>query len=168
MDVSKISLMRRWQSEGRWEAIDSEKLALIREYRSKSIPKNEANDKAWADMAAKYPPMEPKEPPIFTPEDFLGSSDTEADFVAATLWVFDNLAKRVNQDTAPGAGAWAMLNWARDNQNDFFKSIMPKALEIKAKAGGNTDEAAIEESSDCEAMESLLVGQEGFPAVLAE
>ncbi len=162
MDVPKNSLMKRWQAEGRWEAIDAEKLSRIRKYRSEKIPKTEASDRAWLELAEKYPPIEPKQAPTFDPEQF-GNDD--ADFVNATLWVFDNLAKRVSQDSAPGAGAWAMLQWARDNQNDFFKSIMPKALEIKAKAGGTTDEAALEEIGECEGVESLLIGVregEGF------
>ena len=156
MPVSKSSLIERWKREGRWEDIDIEKNARIKELRSSGILKAAAGEQAWQEMADKYPPIEPKqEPKTFEPiADLAGDN---GDFVAAAQWAFDNLARDVEPKDAPSAGAWSLLKWARNSEDDFFKSIMPKALDIRAKQGGAVDEQAIEELSECEGIQELLV-----------
>lgn len=152
---ARNDLARRLQKRSDWPEIEANKNAAIKRYRSEGLPRNEASDKAWNDLATQYPPA------TITDENTVSQLDQFAeakDFAASAMWVFDNLVCKVAESDAPGAGAWAMLQWARENQADFFRHIAPKAIEIAAKQGGGSDEDAIEENAEIVDMVELLRG----------
>lgn len=171
---SKLDIAKRLQRRPNWKELEAEKDAKIKQYREEGFTRSEAADKAWQDMAEKYPPVE-----LFPTIEDSGehSSQTAAsseapqfgndgEFIAGALWVYSNLSRPVNQLDAPDDGAWALLVWARAFPNDFFKSIMPRVLELQAKFSISKDAEAEGEIEDCEGVESILaVGEEeGFPA----
>ena len=100
-------------------------------------------------MAAKYPPPENAgvcAPAISAPESSPPPSTKAAevdidalldrigdqqrpDLVRDVLWAHENLSnRRVKPIDAPGVGAWAMLEWARQYRNRFFEQVLPKAM----------------------------------------
>lgn len=135
-----------------WPEIEAAKNQRIKDFRAEGFDRQQAGDRAWTELAENYPPAMAE--PIAA---FDGLSTDDSDFVSASQWVFDNLARQVEPDQAPSAGAWSMLEWARGNRDDFFKAIMPKALEIKAKQA-SADTQAVDETDDTLDLATLLGG----------
>ena len=46
------------------------------------------------------------------------------------IWVYQHLRDaKCTEEDAPNHGAWALLQWAKDNNiKEFFKSMLPKAV----------------------------------------
>lgn len=90
---------------------------------------------------AKAPPAPAKEPKpavtmlddaLFENADWASVPDPER-FVSEVMWVYANLQRKCQPADAPGAGAWTLLTYARDNQDKFFTNIYPKALDFQSK-----------------------------------
>lgn len=59
------------------------------------------------------------------------------------IWVSQHLdSPEVPLNKFPSQRAWSLLHWARENRNDFFKSMLPSAEKdaIKSLAAGGLDE----------------------------
>ncbi|MDZ4659756.1 MAG: hypothetical protein SH868_19455 [Bythopirellula sp.] len=159
MAESKSTATDRLRREGRWNEASMFKDETIANHRRAGMGRQDAQAAGWAAMLEKFPPSGEHETAesYFLADDLaLSTGENGSDFVNSAFWVFDNLARRVSPNQAPSSGAWAMLEWARTNKNDFFKSIVPKALDIKAKevAGGELE--AMEEMAETVELEKLL------------
>ena len=147
----KLGCNNRLKKEGRLDEAYCFKDNLIAKYRQIGMKRPEAQHRAWYDMMKEFPPQElPEED-----EEPVNFEEGEGNFVNDSMWVYANLARRVSKEKAPNPGAYAMLQWARDNQNDFFKSIMPKALDIKAKQAGTSNQVD-QEDEELGELEELL------------
>lgn len=47
------------------------------------------------------------------------------------MWVYQKMNVEVKKSRSPSAGAYNLLMWARENQDSFFKGILPSALKTK-------------------------------------
>src|SRR5262245_42575626 len=57
--------------------------------------------------------------------------------IASVLWCFSKLDDpHAKPTTAPSAGAWTMLLWAREVRDRFYIELLPKALVESAKSEG--------------------------------
>ncbi len=63
------------------------------------------------------------------------TKDNPANLPRDIIWAYEN---RTNRQTtpkdAPSCGAWEMLQFARENRNDFIKTLLPKAFAAREKA----------------------------------
>jgi hypothetical protein len=138
MAESKIDLTNRLRREGRWEEASVFKDETVKQLRAEGVTRTEASEKAWEAVALKYPPLEPAEPlPTDTAQEateaeitaLLEREDASPDLVRDILWAYSNLENgRAAPDSAPGAGAWALLKWARQYRARFFEQVLPKAM----------------------------------------
>lgn len=169
--VSRSSLMDRWRHEGRWEEIDAERCTRLRQLRTEGLSKADAQEAAWAEMAAKYPPVEAKDPPTESKAvgklaEYEPNLDA-ADYIPGVEWVYRSIRTTATVDDAPDPGAAGLLEWARNNSDAFYKQVWPQAMALKAKQGQSAaDDEALEEVEDCESIAELLsglIGGEGFP-----
>ena len=140
MDESKITLTHRLQKEGRWDEASQAKDQCISKLRAEGKTRSEAQVAAWEAMAEKFPPLACVEPDSIVAEELdvdlvqLANLDSP-EFHADAKWVYQHLLVRgVKFEDAPSPGAWAMLQWAKRNQNRFFENVMPKAVAAKEKA----------------------------------
>jgi hypothetical protein len=139
---SKIELTERLRLDGRWQEASRFKDTVLRECRAKGMKKAEASDAAWTAMAEAFPPLDTVDEtvPFVTPgdrrgpdgDDLLDLDDLVArqphDFPRDVARVYEHMADRkASPETAPGAGAWSLLLWARRNRNRFFENVLPKA-----------------------------------------
>jgi hypothetical protein len=70
-------------------------------------------------------------------------------------WVYSNLSnKDVLPGDSPNTGAWAMLDWARQNKHEFFTSLFAKVLPTKSQIDADQakvdDGGAIRLIAECE------------------
>ena len=154
---SKLTITTRLKREGRWEEATIFKDEVIQELREARIFGYQAKDAAWREMARAFPPLEKDE------EEFVLADDEEVetllkklapvDLFADIRWVYSQLEnKRVRRDQAPSAGAWSLLDWARNYRSRFFEQMLPKAL-----AKGPEDEAGVKrEKRRIEEIEAML------------
>ncbi len=170
MDETKAQVFNRLNKRADWPTIEAAKNDRIKELRAGGLKRDEASIQAWRELSEQYPPLsfdsaddqpadidaaQSADPPSF---------DSDAEFIQGARWVYANLSRKPRQSDAPDDGAWALLQWAREFPNDFFKTIMP----MIAKSAGSKDAEAEEELADCEGVETMLVGMgrgEGFSSL---
>ena len=147
----KLGCNNRLKREGRLEEAYRFKDNLIAKYRQTGMKRIEAQHRGWYDMMVKFPPDEDEEDldesELPQPGNVNFSSDVE--------WVYANLGIKVAKKSAPNPGAYAMLLWAREKPDDFFKTMMPKALDIKAKQAGTSNQVD-QEDEELGELEELL------------
>lgn len=94
------------------------------------MSRKEAQQAAWEAMEQQFPPLEVEsvsDEPGAYPVDLietgaLGSSDFHDD----AKWVYQHIAVAdVKPEDAPTPGAWALLKWAKRNEDRFFEQVMP-------------------------------------------
>ncbi len=136
MMESKINLTHRLEREGRWDEASRFKDEHISELRAEGKPRKEAQQAAWEALEKQFPPLEAEPagseegayPADLTETGALGSSDFHDD----AKWVYQHIAVAdVKPEDAPTPGAWALLKWAKRNEDRFFEQVMPKANAAK-------------------------------------
>ena len=163
MKESKINLTHRLRREGRWDEASRFKDDWIAQLRSKGKPRKEAQQAAWEAMERRFPPQETAESASTVQEEL----DTELkeltdlaspSFLADAGWVYQRLSvKGVKPEDAPSPGAWALLQWAKLNQNRFFEHVMPKVVSSKKKMAMEASEELPEELKfDTSEIERML------------
>ena len=116
-------------------------------------------------MELKYPPiiepdvaLDPEEVPADWPED------TNVDFASDVTWVYSQLAHAdVRPETAPSAGAWSLLQWAKGNKDRFYEQTMPKAAAVRKKREEEdlVDDPCVDHMENIEiSLAALHVGME--------
>lgn len=63
-------------------------------------------------------------------------SDDEHDgetLVAHIMWVYSQIDVQVDKRRAPSTGAWSLLQWARDNRDVFYRTLVLNAISAKEK-----------------------------------
>jgi hypothetical protein len=61
--------------------------------------------------------------------------DSAVDWVADSLWVYQNLVtKQVDPAKAPSRGALGLLKWAQTSPAKFYETYLPKALKRQKRA----------------------------------
>ena len=145
MTESKINLTHRLEREGRWDEASRFKDEHIAKLRAEGKNRKEAQQAAWEALERQFPPSEVK--PVGSeegayPADLietgaLGSSDFHGD----AKWVYQHIAVAdVKPEDAPTPGAWALLKWAKRNEDRFFEQVMPKANAAKQSHDPFSDE----------------------------
>ena len=147
----KQSFHRRIKQAGLTGEVYKFKDNLIAKYRQEGMKRPEAQHRAWCDMMAKYPPPPEDESPPAQPLP-APSDDT---FVSDAMWVYANITRNVALEDAPSPGAYGLLQWAKDCPNDFYKTTMPKVLDIKAKQAGTANQTD-QEDEELGELEELL------------
>ena len=96
-------------------------------------------------MEQQFPPLEAEStgseegayPADLIETGELGSSDFHGD----AKWVYQHIALAdVKPGDAPTPGAWALLKWAKRNEDRFFEQVMPKANAAKQSRDPFSDE----------------------------
>jgi len=159
---SKIDATGRLRREGQWEEASAYRHQVRHQLRTEGRNKFEANEGAWRAMIEKFAPLPPSKVPADALDDLLRQCGVEkVDLVADILWVYQHLAdKSVAPEQAPGAGAWALLDWSRRNRNKFFDTLLPKALAAKEKRLENSDEELVRRER--KSLRELGASLEGF------
>jgi hypothetical protein len=130
MNQSKIDLTHRLQREGRWEEASQFKDGEIARLKTEGLKRAEAGQAAWEAMEEKYPPL-PAEAASEPPGELLidDIERTPGNYHLDAQWVYEVLGVRsITAADSPSSGAWALLNWARQNPQRFFEYVLPKAL----------------------------------------
>ena len=84
------------------------------------------------------------------PDDYDGHPDMSRDI----LWVYENLARSdILAKDAPSLGAWGLLQWARENRNQFFERLLSKAMATKEK---QSYEQQVEEDPGIEFIDKMI------------
>jgi hypothetical protein len=131
--VDKLALMERLRAEGRWAEAEAFKNTAIKEFKAKGV--ENPVEAGWEAMATAYPPPPIAEPAESAAEEGLidalldrGGDRQTHDLTRDILWTYENLMNRqATPETAPGLGAWSLLQWARGARNRFFEQLLPKA-----------------------------------------
>lgn len=175
MDESKIDLTERLRREGRWPEASAFKDQVVRELRAKGTKRTEAAEHGWEEMARNFPPLPAPEPePAALGEsadldqnDGIGAlpewieDGAPPDLARDIKWVYQQLEnRRVRPEQAPSAGAWSLLQWAREYRSRFFEQLLPKALAAKAS---EDEEGVRREKRRVEEIQAMIEKlQEGF------
>jgi hypothetical protein len=141
--VDRWSVMHRLRTEGggRKSAFLKRKEELRVQMLGEGTPKGTATEMAWRLAELEFPALPPKEEKKKKEEEkkvveevdvsglYRDRSEEEiaCELTGDILWVYDNLAKALEPKDAPNAGAWSLLQWAKDNRNRFFDGLLPKA-----------------------------------------
>jgi len=158
MRETKLDITNRLRKENRDGEAGDFRRRRIKELRAAGKRKVEAGEIAWQEMEDAYPPLPPTEEPEedeletspeFTAEQIAqlppGSLD---EFMSDADWVYSNLTqKEVDLEKAPSTGAVALLEWARENKNDFFSKVVPRVIAQLEK------QDALDDAEEVEAME---------------
>ncbi len=133
---SKIEATDRLRAEGRWNEASAYRDKYRASMRAQGMSRADANDAAWKAMMEKFPRTEPITLESIDLPDLNGSEANAGDWVRDVMWTYDHLGRNnTPANDAPSSGAWFMLQWARNNQNRFFDSILPKAISVTEKRG---------------------------------
>jgi hypothetical protein len=134
MQGSKITLTERLRKESRWDEASRFKDEHIAKLRADGKNRKEAQQAAWEALERQYPPLEVDGneegayPTDLIETGKLGSSDFHDD----AKWVYQHIAvAEVKPEDAPTPGSWALLKWAKRNEDRFFEQVMPKASAAK-------------------------------------
>ncbi len=135
---SKATSTDRLRGERRWDEASAFKDETIANCRRKGMKRLDAQDAGWAAMLEKYPPLatssENEELAAYDPATNNLPDSTPSSFLADAFWVYNQLGKgSVTAAEAPSSGSWALLRWAKRNEDRFFEQIMPKALTLSTK-----------------------------------
>ncbi|MBP85281.1 MAG: hypothetical protein CMJ64_00965 [Planctomycetaceae bacterium] len=130
MNESKIEATDRLRREGRWSEASRYKDASVKRLRAAGKTKAEANDIAWADMLAAFPPL--AQDPLPIPREALDTSTCDPatidelaaeplDWERDIQWVYAHLEHpTLRVENAPSLGAWGLLRHARQDRSRFF------------------------------------------------
>lgn len=169
MAESKLVLSKRLQREGRYNEAFLYKDLMLKELRAKKVFGEKAKEESWRLMAKKYPPkpeLEPKKPvkekpvekkfePLEVADDLPDS--TPDTFLQDATWVYNNLRRRgASLQNAPTSGAVGLLEWARDNPNDFYKQTWPKALGLVGSQKPDVDDETSRNLDHVKSLEEML------------
>jgi hypothetical protein len=96
MEESKICAMDRLRREGRWEEASLFRDEERRRLRDEGLPKAEANDRSWAAMMEKYPPIEaaPTGAADVASVATADGDDDDEDDQPATFWMWCDASSR--------------------------------------------------------------------------
>ncbi len=136
MTESKINLTHRLEREGRWDEASRFKDEHIAKLRAEGKNRKEAQQAAWEALEQQFPPLEAEpagsEEGAY-PADLIETGALASnDFHDDARWVYHNIAVAdVKPEDAPTPGAWALLKWAKRNEDRFFEQVMPKANAAK-------------------------------------
>ena len=166
MKESKLDLANRLRIDGRWGAASLFKDEKIKELRATGMKRPEAQTEAWEAMSEKFPPIEIPEPEeeeskeetVFTPEQLAGlSPGSLKNFAADVGWAYDNIGSgNTFTEDPPSTGALSLLAWARNNTNDFYGKILPKALQLLEKGPDSEEEAKQENLAHAKSLEDRI------------
>jgi len=140
MSESRIAATDRLRREGRWDEASIYRDQVRKRLRGEGIDRTEAGDRAWQEMLEKYPPLPESDPSSDISEDLEAHiwpdpGWSPPNLARDILWVYQNLVRQnVRSADAPGAGAWALLRWARQYRNRFFEVMLPKAMALSVSA----------------------------------
>ena len=135
MTESKIVATERLRREGRWAEASLWRDEKRKQLRADGQTKANANEASWQAMIEEFPPLAMEEDvsseqPGTVELIDLGNYDSQPDMSRDILWVYENLVmKGVTAEDAPCLGAWAQLQWARQDKNRFFEQVLPKAMD---------------------------------------
>ena len=139
MREGKAAITDRLRAEGRWSAASKFKDEAINRLRAEGKRSTEARELAWEEMEKAFPSIEiPVEAAAETAAEFEGIDDEQIaalanapiDHAADIRWCYRNMQNpRASVIDAPSLGAWGLLKHARANQQRFYETLMPKALE---------------------------------------
>ena len=138
MSESRIDATDRLRREGRWGEASKYKDEMLSQLRKDGIRRQDAQIEAWKAMLNKYPPLDPEDeegPLLASDEPWDDMCETSSsNFVSDSMWVYSRIGiSGVEPHDAPSAGAWALLQWARKNQDTFFEKLMPRSLQLSEK-----------------------------------
>jgi len=166
MAESKLVLSKRLQREGRYNEAFLYKDKVMNELRAKKHP--HPREESWRLMAQEFPPnpeLEQKKPSKKKPEekkfeplevaDDLPDSTPDT-FLHDATWVYNNLRRGASLQNAPTSGAVGLLEWARDNPNDFYKQTWPKALGLAGSQKPDVDDETSRNLDHVKSLEEML------------
>jgi len=131
--------------EGRHIARQEEALAVIR-----------GSTVATAPSLAEPPNGPPTDTTTAAPPD--GEYDPTFNLVRDIVWAQENrLNKSVTKKDAPSLSAWDTLQFARENRNDFYKHLLPRAFVAKEKKKAAADEDESGRDMSLDEVERLLL-----------
>jgi hypothetical protein len=157
MIESKIGATERLRREGRLEAASIFRDGKRRLLRDGGMSRKEAVEASWEAMLIEFTPLPESTPsePATSGDDgrnaavieeiLLRPKTLSSDIISDVAWVYGHVGDdEVKPDAVPSLGAWSMWRWAKENRNEFFEGIWPKA----AAAKGNRDKRQVELESD--------------------
>lgn len=166
MKESKSESTDRLRREGRWD--DARKLLdqTREQHLSQGKSRQEANKFAWEAVRSEFPPHSPEDERIAA----LSAAELKAlvdrsersNLDTDRLWVYHNLSNPSAQpNDAPGLGAWSMLQWARNNSNQFFAALMPRRALKPKESEQNESQAEPKEDPTTVMIRELLAEERG-------
>ncbi len=138
MQESKATATDRLRREGRWNEASKFKDETIANQRREGMGRQDAQAAGWTAMLEKFAPApnsgENGELATYDPATINLPDSSPASFLTDAFWVYNQLGKgSVTAAEAPSSGSWALLRWAKRNEDRFFEQIMPKALTLSTK-----------------------------------
>ena len=124
MRESKAELTDRLRREGRFEAFKKRR----EELKANGTPAKQA----WYQAATEFPATETAAMKSAIPAEQLEALKRKyaVPTIEAAFWALEHLDTPWTQpDDAPSAGAWSLLQWARQNpmtRTEFFRTFGPK------------------------------------------
>ncbi|MCA9125092.1 MAG: hypothetical protein KDB11_33180 [Planctomycetales bacterium] len=168
MSESKIEATDRLRRESRWPEASRFKDASVKRLRAEGKTKAEANDSAWDEMLAAFPPLPAVSKPQASgplditkadPELLDRLADVPLDWIRDVRWVYQVFAHpSVELADAPSLGAWGLLGFARQERSKFF-GIVSATLASKAKP--DTDEEQIDSDPGLAELERMIAASRG-------
>ena len=144
---SKSVATDRLRREGRWEEASLWRDQKRGQLRAEGQARTESNEAAWQAMIDQFPPLPPSESRggghavellDIDPDSYDGQSGCAGDIG----WVYQHLSvKSAAPDQAPSAGAWGLLQWARQHSDKFFP-LWAKTTPVQASEDVIPDDSA--------------------------
>jgi hypothetical protein len=176
---SKIQLCERLRAENRWPEASLWKDAKVKELRAAGMPKAEAGEKAWEQMALEFPPVtDTNQPTTEAPDTTAGkgppwrdlpdSSDINEDRLWAYNWAplcIDRTATGTNKinwhlaSRPPSKGALMQMQAAASSPNTFIDAVNKGAKQ----EGPEDDENRRRERKSIAEIEKILAGYDVPP-----
>ena len=160
MTESKIVATDRLRKEGRWEEASLWRDNQRKQFRAEGKSKSDANDDSWQAMIEAFSPLPVEELPAAESYEAVELLDIDSyedrpDMSRDILWVYENMVRKgVTPKDAPSRGAWALLQWSRENRNRFFEQVLPKAKATEKEA--KEEENRLEDEAQIQDMRKMI------------
>jgi hypothetical protein len=163
--TDKLKLSKMLQRDGRWPDAREFKDSRIRELRSDGLSKADAGTKAWAEVEAKFPPLQAKEPepprearegqtgepatpsepvPVEPVEYQFEDPPREMDHLEILQWIENALGsgKQARELTFPNHATKGWYDWAAGDRTKFVQTLLSetrRANEAEKEAAASAD-----------------------------
>lgn len=147
-EETRIQLTARLRRERRWREATAYRDKIRRGAQLEGKTRSQALEESWKAMAIAFP-KPTAAPTVPFQADGVPPQTGQPDLIGDILWVYVHLCDAsITAADAPGLGAWALLNVARDDPGMFMKAMLPRAMGVKNRPDSQPAAEATDDNLD--------------------